>query len=380
MAVSDLELLQQFERLRGEHSSNAATHRALAIRYNLTSEASIRKRIARARKRQQPNAELDALRNRVQELEAELARRDAESGGMYYDDPPEWDDTPKFRKYLETCRAGEYRVGLLWPDLHFPDHNDQAIALGDQLERVVKPDFNMIMGDIYDLDGLGKFGQSRRRKKQDVLEEVIAPYHRFIERRQYPTAAIMGNHDGTKSGRMARALDDIFAPLAKTIEEAYVDIIRAGGRVWYLGGMNEIKLNSIILQHGTRTGEYAAKNALKDRGFGLANVGVHTHFPSLSILSQDMPGEDDAYRVIMSAVLGTLSNRLPHYQQGTRKTRHIHCMGVATFSLRTWVANVELVVFHPAPNGDLVAFYGGHILTEPAVKLQVVRKAAQKAA
>src|SRR5690606_13096509 len=92
LAVSDLELLQQFERLRGEHSSNAATHRALAIRYNLTSEASIRKRIARARKRQQPNDELDALRNRVQALEAELARRDAESGGMYYDDPPEWDD------------------------------------------------------------------------------------------------------------------------------------------------------------------------------------------------------------------------------------------------------------------------------------------------
>jgi hypothetical protein len=382
LTVTGNELLREYERLRPEHNSNTATRRALGLRYGL-SENAVRWRLRRAKRQesvvanfattaQPPN--VISLQERVAELEAELARRNAEASAMYAADPPQWDDTPKLRQYLATCREGEYRTALLWPDQHYPDDCQQAIQLGHQLEAVVKPDINVLMGDQFDLDALGRFGQSRRRNHHDAFEEVVGPYHRFIDRLHAPVAAIMGNHDGTKSGRVARALDEVFAPLAVTIEEAYVDIIRAGGKVWYLGGMNEVKINSIVLQHGTRTGEYAAKNALKDRGFGLANVGVHTHFPSLSILSQDVPGDDDAYRVIMSAVLGTLGNRLSHYVQGTRKTRHIHCMGVATFSLETWIANTELIVFHPHPDGSLVAFYGGHVLAQPAVS--EVRRAA----
>jgi hypothetical protein len=304
----------------------------------------------------------DSIRGRI----STYNRLQAAKEPMYEPEPRHWDDTPKLRDYLAKLRPGdEYRRILCWPDLHYPDENDQAIALGDQLEEAVDPDLNMLMGDIFDFDALGKFGQSRHRKREDALEEVIRPYHGLISRRRKPTAALLGNHDGTKRGRMGRALDELFTPLAVTIEEAYVDIIRAGGRVWYLDGMNEIKLNSVILQHGTRVGEYAAKHALKDRGWGLANVGVHAHFPSLSILSQDVPGDDDAYRVVMSAVLGTLSNLLPHYQRGTKKTRHIHCMGVVTFSLKTWVANIQPIVMHPTPKKELVAFYGNDVLVQP---------------
>lgn len=301
-----------------------------------------------------------------EERDAAVAALQSRQDAQHEAQSHNWDDTPKLRAYLANLRPNdEFRCILCWPDLHLPDHNEQAIALGFQLEEAINPDTNMIMGDVLDLDALGKYGQPRDRKREDALEEIIAPYHKLIDRMKKPTAALLGNHDGTKKGRMARALDELFTPLAVTIEEAYVDILRAGGRVWYLDGMNEIKINSVILQHGTRVGENAAKNAMKDRGYGVSSVGVHAHFPSLSVLSQDVPGEDGAYRIIMSAVLGTLSNLLPHYIKGTKKTRHIHCMGVVRFSLKTWVADIQPIVMHPTPDRSLVAWWGNAMFVQP---------------
>lgn len=359
-------LLREYDALVGSGAGEQQAVTILVQRYKFKRREGVRGMLSKAR----ADKRIEALETEVADLKARLA------GGMYEAMPARWDDTPKLRRYLDTCNTGEYRRVLCWPDIHFPDDCQQAIALGGQLESVVNPDLNMLMGDVLDLDALGKFSQNRRRKRTDALEEAAAPYHRFIAQRKAPVAVIMGNHDSPTAGRMGRVLDELYTPLSVTIEEAYIDLLRAGGKVWYLGGMNEVKLHSVVLQHGTRTGENAARNALKDRGYGMANVGVHTHFPSLSILSQDIPGDDGAYRIIMSAVLGTLSNLKPHYQQGTRKTRHIHAMGVVTFSLKTWVADVQLVVFHPTPNGDLVAFYGGHVLTQPREVARVIKQAA----
>jgi len=51
MGNKDQRLLDEYERLRPQHASNAATHRALMLRFDLNNIDSVRKRIARARKR-----------------------------------------------------------------------------------------------------------------------------------------------------------------------------------------------------------------------------------------------------------------------------------------------------------------------------------------
>lgn len=45
--ATDRQLAEDFMRLRPQHTSDAATHRALMLRYDLTSEPSVRSRVYR---------------------------------------------------------------------------------------------------------------------------------------------------------------------------------------------------------------------------------------------------------------------------------------------------------------------------------------------
>lgn len=349
---SDRELFQCFKELSAQGVSRHTAYRTLGTKYALKID-SVRGRISRERDRRE-----DELDNR----------------SPMYSIREDLDDTPKLDAWLGMMRRKQPYIRMLaWYDIHMPDDNAQAMALGHQVEQVVKPDLNLLGGDVFDMDALGSFGQSRRRNRRDPLREIEDNYLAFTRKLTAPALMLAGNHDGTKTGRVGRALDAGQGLFPEVEEEAWVNMCRAGGRVWYLDGAKDVKLNSIVAQHGTRTGENAATAALKDLGYGLAQISGHTHQPRMIYQKQAVPGPNAGdYRIITSAIAGMLGNLIPHYQTDTSFTKYIHSVLVVNFSLSSWVADVQQVIFHPEPNGDLVAFYGNHVLCQPKVALKLV--------
>lgn len=302
----------------------------------------------------------DALLEELYDLRARVAQLERESVP-----PPPADDTPRLHNFLRELQArGTYGRFLAWYDWHIPDESRQALELGLQVERAVKPDFNLLGGDVFDFARLSRFEQPRGGSGRDVLAEVESAYLGYVTRLQAPAAFIAGNHDSPLDGRLDAALN--VSPFHETAEERYVDMVRAGGRVWYLGGMTEVKLHSVIAEHGERHGASSFKAALGDLGYGVSRIGGHAHTPGLHIHRAEVEGDDNAYRVVMSATTGALCNLKPHYRRGKKNARrHLHSMAVVTFSLVHYVCNIEMVVFHREPDGSLVAFCGGQVLRQP---------------
>lgn len=291
-----------------------------------------------------------------------------------YDEPAiEQDDYNEFTEWLErrASRPGALRF-VFTSDWHLPDINEQAWRLFLQMMTAVRPELIVLGGDIFDLDALSSWGANHGRSPRPVLDEVQGDYAQRITdlRNVIPSrcrlVAFGGNHDGLdevgRPGRMRdeqRAFYDLFAP-------EFVNTVRADGRVWWVDQKHEIKLHSVILEHGTRTGENAGKNGAKDRGWGIGGVQGHNHTPSLYVLRQDVPGDRGAHRIIMRASNGAFQNNVAHYHRNTDKTKHIHGFTVGRASLNSWVHDIAPVIMHRDEHGALVAFWGDRQFREDA--------------
>lgn len=370
-------VLARFREIRPKYTSDAAAIEALRLECGYNRARTVREKLLKAGWIPQPQ-----FASRILELETEIQDLKAQLYSDAQDADTLFDDTPQLEALLTKLAVEkDYGCFLAWYDLHFPDHNAQAINLGVQLEKIIKPDFNLFGGDVFSFDTLGSYTVSRKRPRHDPFLEVERDWKGLHDRLDQRSIVIGGNHDGAKAGRVQRALDETYQLFADRIEGGFVEMVRCGGRALYLNGMNEVHFNSAYAHHGVRTGENAFKTALKDLGWGRTTIQGHTHQPGLYVMKQYMPGQDpQGYRVVMSAVTGMLGNLKPDYQAATTPTKWLHSMAVVHFSFRTWVANVQLIVFHRAPNGDLVAFYGNDIVVEAATGLRAVPKAHPLAA
>lgn len=294
----------------------------------------------------------------------------------------EFDDSDLLSEYVDGLRqrSGWARV-LYITDQHFLAINPQAWALTVQIARAAQPDLTLYGGDTADLAELGSYGLELRQTTEGALEflgDAIARCDHDIERATgKPQARFSGNHDGTTTkGRVGRFIREGMKELGeREFKRRYVGIMRSHGLTWWVDEAQEVKLHSVIFQHGKRTGENAAKNALKDLGFGVSTAQGHNHTPGLYVMRQEVPGDAQDYRVVMSASNGTLGRLVPHYKPDTEQTKHLHASQVWDVSLDTWVANGQLIVYHRAPNDDLIAWYGGAKLVQP-LTVDATREAA----
>lgn len=312
---------------------------------------SVRGRISRARQRYGDNpppveANDDVVTIPRREYDALMLAAKPAPQTVDHDDTDKWD---KQRNIFEATE-GAVRIAVL-SDIHLPDHDPAAVALALQIVKYVKPHMVVLNGDTLDMAAISRWGESRHAPKRDALSEIERLYNTLINaiaantERGTPIVFLDGNHDGDRIARW----NNEFWQFGDTVEARYAEIVRSGGRVWWLYFMKELEVARLLIQHGTRAGMYAARAALDDLGYGMAQVQGHVHRPGAFVKVTRVPGQ--ARRVVQSITTGCLCNIPPQYITTTNTSAWAHGMAIATVHPIDGYVDLQNIVFHPHARG-----------------------------
>jgi hypothetical protein len=278
---------------------------------------------------------------------------------LYQEYPETLDDTPKW-EHWKRDRAQQFTRSikiLILNDLHIPDQDEEALKLATNLASVLQPEVILFGGDMFDFDALGRFQQHILRYRPDAYEEVDETWHRLTDNLVLacPDAvmvAFRGNHEKRTEDWGAATGGALYF----TTEKAFVEIVSNGGKVWWLGMAHETFVGDLLIKHGDRIGENAAKNALKDVGWGIALVQGHGHYPNSYVLRVNGP---DGYRVIQAVSSPCLCHIPPHYQMRRRHdSKWVHGVVTAHVHLDKREAALQPVLFRQREDGVMWCQYG----------------------
>lgn len=278
--------------------------------------------------------------------------------------PPVTDDTDVWLDVLARLRAlSRHARVLVVGDEHMDDHDPRALNLHHQIAAWFAPDLIILNGDTFDFASLSVFVKSRRDGKGDAFKIVRPHYQRYIRgyRMSCPTTPILLN-GGNHNDRLDRAADEFWA-LGETIEEQYAELVRQGGDVIWLNWKQEVNVGPLFIEHGTRYGENAAKNSLKDLGWAQAKVQNHAHTPGKYTIRQKVRGQN-RYVIVQSVVNGCSCNIPPRYKASkTDQSKWIQGCALYSLNMQGDEAHVTDVVYHEYADGALVAVVGKKVFT-----------------
>lgn len=193
-------------------------------------------------------------------------------------------DQGKWLEALHDLAAGKRYITVMHlADIHFPFENKAALEVVYQLIKHVQPDVIVVGSDAADFALISTFAQDPdlNEETSDVLDEFDEHWTPFIHRvhEAAPLATLVyiwGNHER----RIKKFLAERAPKFRKRILRDYVDIVRVGGRVLYLGFVDAVRMGPLVVQHGVRTGPTAAKMQASDGGFQTSIMSGHVHTPS----------------------------------------------------------------------------------------------------
>lgn len=360
-AVPIATLAAEFARLRPEHTSASAVHRKLAARYGL-SEHTIRRRLNEYAPTPQPAHKTVHILDYVQKV----------------DDFPVDDDTEKVAALIQKLRRFKRHVRIqIVSDEHFNDDDPRATTMNIRIAAYVQPDLIVFNGDTFDFSTISRFDQDRRGSRHDVLRELRKPYTAYV--RGFESVAPNADKlllDGNHNAR-AEAFANAAWQFGDTIEEAYADLVRCGGRVLWLNGKSEIDILNHHIMHGERTGENSAKNALeKDFGGAQSLSSGHTHGISKYIKRVKVPGQN-RWIIVTSLTAGFAGNNPPQWKERTKnQIRWIQACQVVHVNPQGDDVHVTEIPYHEAADGSLIAVFGTEVFTVSAAAVDAQGRVA----
>lgn len=316
--------------LFGLHTSGGGTqsYRQIAAMYGVT-EDTIRSRIKRYRKNLVPAV---VLKKDNQPLDWER-----------------WQDT------LSTLRTRGYISVAHVCDVHFPDHDENALALAYELIRRNQPDVIVVGSDTADFGAISSFtpDPDENEAYADVLDNFNRYWKTHIDRLKTvaPAAAlvfIMGNHEQ----RLYDFVANNAPKLRRTVEQAWIESVSYQGRVMWIGHTQEVEIGNLLVIHGNRHNEHVAKSLLEDASYQMSIMAGHVH----RLTSYARSGRKYAVAAVTS---GCLCQLHPIYMKGKsmrRAWQHGTCFATVEMrSMDVWLNNIE---FRQSPRG-IVAVSGG---------------------
>ncbi|MBE2196299.1 MAG: metallophosphoesterase, partial [Anaerolinea sp.] len=189
--------------------------------------------------------------------------------------------------------ASEKRVVTVMhlADVHFPFQHGPALKVTYQLISEAQPDVIVVGSDAFDFAMLSRFAHDAdlNEESPDVLKEILPAWREFIlrVRKAAPNAVLVwiwGNHDQ----HLVKYLNDEVPKFRLTLMQHFIDLVRCGGEVLYVGYTDYVRIGPLVVQHGYRTGLNAAKNHLVDAGGQISTMAGHVHRTS----DYEVRGED----------------------------------------------------------------------------------------
>lgn len=197
---------------------------------------------------------------------------------LYWIDPQT--DQGAFVDKLHELQSSERYVRVMHAcDFHFPYHHEGATKLFYDIVRAVQPHLIAVGSDSADFAMISHFDKDKDEdNNEDVLDEFAQYYVPHIHEihAKSPQASlffILGNHE-------KRIYDYVLnrAPeLRNTIWSRFVEIVRCGGLVHWLGETDFTRIGPLVVMHGNRTTTNAAKSMLEDLGYQASVMAGHVH-------------------------------------------------------------------------------------------------------
>lgn len=363
--ATDRQLAEDFMRLRPQHTSDAATHRALMLRYDLTSEPSVRSRVYRGlRQIGQPEPALTLVEKPAPHKTLSFTDYVSDSDSLL---PA--DDADKIFALLRALRSYDRHVRvLILSDEHFDDHDERAITMNIRVAAYAQPDLIVLNGDSFDFSAISSYPKDRRDKGGDVLSTLRKPYGAYIRalNAAAPSTPILFI-DGNHNERLEAFTNANAVPFGDTIEQAYADLVRQGGRVLWYDGMQELDILNHHVMHGERAGKSAANATMEDDFGGAQSISAgHIHGIQKVYKRVKLPGSS-RWVIVTSCFAGFAGNNPPAYVKRKRDQIHwIQACQLVTVNPHGDDVHINEIPFHEAADGGLIAVVGIEVLTVAA--------------
>lgn len=249
------------------------TYAEIAAALNL-SKSGVRGRISRQRRKASQTAPVATFT-----LPAILSGRSAPAlTDLTHIDPQT--DQGVFLERLHAARAdGGYCTVTHLSDIHAPYQHAPALDVTYQLLAHVQPDFIVVGSDFWDFGALSKFEQDAdEADNDDVLDALESDWNAHIHavKKAAPNATrvfILGNHEKRLWDGMLRLAPQV----RKTVWRRFVEIVRCGGSVLWLGEVDAVRFGPLKVMHGNRVTLNAARAMLMDTGGQLNIMAGHVH-------------------------------------------------------------------------------------------------------
>lgn len=245
-----------------------ATARELAARYGLSADG-IRGRLSRERRKQPALAKTTPSALHAPTLPLTDIR---------YLDPDT--DQGAFLERLHAARAdGGYASIMHLCDIHVPYQHAPALDVAYQLLQHVQPQFTVVGSDYFDFSSLSSFPQDADdAERDDALDAVEAPWNAHIAaiRRAAPRSTlvfVIGNHEKRIFDYINRQAPQV----RKTVWRRFVEIVRCGGRVLWLGEVDAVRFGPLRVMHGNRHNQHVAQSLLQDAAYQTSVMAGHVH-------------------------------------------------------------------------------------------------------
>lgn len=189
-------------------------------------------------------------------------------------------DQGAFLERLHAARAaGGYATVMHLSDVHAPYQHAPALDVTYQLIDHVQPQFIVMGSDFWDFAALSKFEQDADEADgEDVLDALESDWNTHVAavRRAAPFATrvfILGNHEKRLWDGMLRLAPQV----RKTVWRRFVEIVRCGGSVLWIGEVDSARFGPLKVMHGNRVTINAARAMLLDTGGQLNIMAGHVH-------------------------------------------------------------------------------------------------------
>lgn len=279
-----------------------------------------------------PNEPFNAFRCKMKRVQAKLLSV-ANDGNKY--------DMPLIEQAIRNVKDRWFKIAVL-SDIHFGDHDGQALELAYRAIEAFQPHLVTFGGDELNFDKFSRHPIDPRHDDEGEPDSLhyVRPFHQMhvsaVESAVPGSIKVfrLGNHENWYYRQTMEFLPGAIG----VMNDAFIDMVRCHGQVFYPGETDRIKVHGVNLQHLSKGGVNPAKSNMSDYDFQESVVAEHIHKFNLYTIH----GRE---RQLVSVTNRCLCNLTPYYAGYVKKpTKWEH--GITLLEIDTRNLD-EMPIVHP---------------------------------